>query len=483
MEIDTPVRLKLSSLLRSRLPFVIAVLWVLAFFPTFIDLFHRWVRWDSELAHGIPVMVIFFYLVWKSAPWEQSYGRLDAFHSAPASVLLLSLSWFLAYAINIQIIEQLLLIPLLAAILATVFGWRSVFEQRFLLLFLIFAIPVWGSLNGLLLYGANAVVGELVRFIEMPALIKGSSIYIPYGHILIADGCSGLRYFVIAITLAYLMGYLNGYREKQLAVLIVIAAILGLVTNWLRIFILITIGYYTKMESSLMQDHELFGWALFALICLPAIYFAPVVKRAEPERGPQVSVTLGGLKLILLVVLTAIGPVLALLATLALSSGVQERPVETATRGDIDSMPMMVKAPAGGYTEVTRVDSGIYRQIDRYRREDINDKLVPYLPRLFDNQSWQQYSRQTIDIGTRQVVEAIFQEKNRSLRVAQLQWFVVGDYPTHSPVVAKLLQVPAVIQGQNEFQIITLQLECQTRDCEEARRRLRAKAQDMIRGA
>src|SRR5690606_37908570 len=66
------------------------------------------------------------------------------------------------------------------------------------------------------------------------------------------------------------------------------AVLLALLTNWLRIFLLVVIGYQTEMKSSLMEDHEFFGWVLFALVMLPAIYYAPVLppKAASHTESP-----------------------------------------------------------------------------------------------------------------------------------------------------------------------------------------------------
>src|SRR5690606_381360 len=198
------------------------------------------------------------------------------------------LFWFLSHTLNIYIIEQLVLLPLFALTLAAVYGLSNVITHRFLLALPIFAIPVWDQLNNSLVDLSSTVVGKLVRLVDMPAMIDGNSIFIPYGHILIADGCSGLRYFVIALAMGYIIAYLNHYGERRLAITLAIAALIGLVANWIRIFILILVGYQTQSPSGLMKDHEYFGWILFALLCIPAIYFAPVVhKQRVQELRPE----------------------------------------------------------------------------------------------------------------------------------------------------------------------------------------------------
>lgn len=461
------------------LPTLIAGLWFILFGFTFIDLWQRWVQWDGALAHGIPVILIFFGLLWRTGEWQRQHWLKPALEMSLSAIALLgtSLLWFLAYAVNIQIIEQLLLLPALIFGYAMVFGWKTVFHHRFLLLFPIFAIPIWGSLNGLLLNGASLVVGELVRLIEMPALIQGNSIYIPYGHILIADGCSGLRYFVIALTLAYLIAYLNGYSEPKLLLTLVIAAVLGLVTNWIRIFVLIVIGYHTRMESSLMEDHELFGWLLFGAICLPAIYWAPVHRhdstRFNAEGGPSVippalvPVSLG---------IMVIGPLLGMLLNWSFEATASQSSNELPSSRSVN-MPLTVTAPKGAHTVTNRFKESIFVREDSYRRNYLDEKLVPYLPRLYDHEMWLQVSDEVHSIGGYSVSYQTFMQKAGGKRVAQLQWFSVGGHITASPVEAKLLQIPATLRGQNVFSIKTVQAICRADNCERVYRLLVQRAE------
>lgn len=477
MEIESSSNSRMIAASRY-LPTLIASLWVILFGATFFDLWRRWVQWDGALAHGIPVILIFFGLLWKTAQWPRQHWFAPTFEITLSAFALLgtTLLWFLAYAVNIQIIEQLLLLPALIFAYALVYGWKTVFHHRILLLFPIFAIPIWGSFNGLLLNGASLVVGELVRLFEMPALIQGNSIYIPYGHILIADGCSGLRYFVIALTLAYLIGYLNGYREPKLFLTLVIAAILGLITNWIRIFVLIVIGYHTKMESSLMSDHELFGWILFGAICLPAIYFAPVLRRdnAQAHAGGRpralspilVSSSIG---------VMAMGPLLGFLLSISFDA-IATKSTDEAFNAQ-SSMPVPVAAPKGGRAAVKRLQDGVFIRTDVYHRNYLDEKLVPYLPRLFDHEVWLKTTDEVRKVGRRSVSYQVLSEKAGNKRVVQLQWFSVGGHITANRVEAKLLQIPATLRGQNVFSITTMQARCRSGGCEYAEQSLMQQAE------
>ncbi|WP_232522347.1 exosortase/archaeosortase family protein [Marinimicrobium alkaliphilum] len=456
---------------------MIALGWVVLFFTTFQDLWGRWTRWDSEMAHGIPTFLVFFYLLWRSLPWNAPSQplRIVEYGLTLGVIVLLVFVWAVAYAVNIQIIEQLLLVPILLSVFAAIYGWKVVFVHRFVLLFPVFAIPIWGSFNNILLEMASLVVGEMVRWIEIPAVIRGNSIHIPFGQILIADGCSGIRYFVIALTLAYLIGCLNNYREGRMAALLMIGALLGLMTNWVRIFVLILIGYRTEMQSSLMQDHELFGWILFAAICIPAIYFAPVVKAKAMAHDMPDRAVLPARRGIMLGLCVLVGPLLALYFSAQASSSFGNRAGDEASSMNVQgpSMPMTVRAPPGAVTSVERSE-GVFVRKDHYRRQSMDDKLVPYIPRLFDHQFWHRGETFSFEHEGFSYTLSEFSAVSERRAVVQVQWFRIGDIKTNSVPHAKVLQVPAVFRGINDFYIFTLQAECTRGGCESARERIEA---------
>jgi exosortase len=449
------------------IPLLVVGIFVVFFFNTFQELYARWIKWDEALSHGLLVVGVFLFLLFKSLPWRAQNQSTPLFFSICAMVAFLSLGWFLFNALNIFILEQLILLPLFALALAAIFGFQTAFQHRLLLLLPIFAIPIWDQLTNILVNLSASVVGEMVRLVKMPAIIDGNSIYIPYGHILIADGCSGLRYLVISLAIGYIIGCLNRYDEKRMLVVLAVAATIGLMANWIRIFILILVGYQTKMQSSLMSDHEYFGWLLFGLLCLPAIYFAPVVK-AKPETHEQNPSE--KTKLVFPLIALSVGP----LAALMINVQPQVNPWSDHIPNNLqpsspNSMPIPLRLPENGYNEnayaLVATDRA-YIQLSQYQRHADSDKLVPYMTHLYDTEAWSPADKITVNNLPFQII--VLREKGGLRRVAQAQWFITGDHQTATIREAKLMQIPALLTGKNRFVVVTIQSECGSTNCDNA---------------
>jgi len=151
---------------------------------------------------------------------------------------------------------------------------KSYFKQNiFPLIFFIFAVPFWEFLNPLLLNLTTVAVTYLLDFTPIIAFMDGNRIELPYGILEIAGGCSGLRYFEIGLALSVFAVYSERLSLKLKFLVLIIAMLLGIVTNWLRVLSLIYVGYESKMTSSLMNDHEIHGLIVFMLVIAPLLYF------------------------------------------------------------------------------------------------------------------------------------------------------------------------------------------------------------------
>ncbi len=465
MEDNNNHHLKPHDVYLKLLPVFLVILISLLHQETIQSLFVRWIKWDESLSHGLIIIGLFLYFLFSIAPIRvqpQSKG-LQIFFLATLGAF--SIIWYLANLINLQIIEQLSLLFLIACTFVCVFGAQILRQEIILLLLPIYAIPIWDQLVNPLVNLSGFMVGKMVQQINIAAVIDNNSIFIPYGEIIIADGCSGLRYFTISLAIAYIISYLNGYSIKKTLVALCFAALIGLLSNWIRIFILVIVGYESQMQSSLMSDHEYFGWGLFALIVFPAIYFAPVIKRETPiSTQGHIAPSVAAIAAPLLVL--CIGPALSHFFHITPSeSKIPDKIPHEYTPILTKKMPISIEAGTPAKIESALDGNQVFVQINHYQRKDSNEKLVPYIARLYDNTRWSIISEHSHETDAFSFKIQIFRNKHTGIIVAQTQWFDVAGMTTSNYSTAKLLQIPAIIGGHNNFSMYTLQSICASSDC------------------
>lgn len=143
-----------------------------------------------------------------------------------------------------------------------------------------FISPVWGSLIGPLQYIAVVITKFVMQLTHIPVFVDGNFIQIPQGVFEIAEGCSGLRYFIVSIALSTLLCHLHLRRVRNMLLLTLCAIIGAILVNGIRIVLIILIGYYTDMQSSIVKDHNMFGWFLYIPFIIVLFY---LVGRLEPH--------------------------------------------------------------------------------------------------------------------------------------------------------------------------------------------------------
>ena len=239
--------------------------------------------WQSSLAyaHGWLIVLVSLYLCTEVA------GRLQpVVRPAPrflAALALAALAYGVAGFASVEIGQQLLLPVLCLGLAATVYGADGLVRLAFPILYLWFAIPLWDFLVPVLQRLTVLANGVALALAGVPAAIDGDFVRVPAGLFEVAGGCSGEHFFVVALAIGTLYAYLrdDGWRRTLLAVALAVA--LALVTNWLRVFVIIVRGNQTAMQTSLIKDHYWFGWWLFAAAL--AVYFL-LMHRLNPTPLP-----------------------------------------------------------------------------------------------------------------------------------------------------------------------------------------------------
>ncbi|MGK0299019.1 MAG: exosortase, partial [Gammaproteobacteria bacterium] len=244
----------------------------ISFQETLSKLLSRWLVFDESYGHGLLVVATSLFLILrKLAMTGQKYLKPNWLYVFP--LLLSCLILTLSMNIGVELLQFVLLPLLILFSFALIAGTAQAKTIIVPLGLLYFAVPIWDYLNNTLVEVTSAVVQYMVQLSGITAFITGNSIFIPSGEIVIAAGCSGLRYFIIGTFLGVLSSYLDFISLKRQLLLITTVILLSLVANWVRVYGITLIAYFSEMQSPLVSDHEVLGWVLFMSFMMPIFYF------------------------------------------------------------------------------------------------------------------------------------------------------------------------------------------------------------------
>jgi len=456
-----------DNLPQSRPYLVVTAIAVLIFYPTWIRLAEAWLEFEQATAHGLATAIIFLGLLLIHPPVHAiSHKQLKPYRLAGAALLIATtLIWALMELVRIDTLTYLML-P--AGLITTVWALLGLARTLTFLpyaLLLSLSLPILAAIVPALVDLASVVVGTWVGWFGMTALIEGNSITLPYGRLIIADGCSGYRYFAMSIMLAMMTSILNDYRWRGWLITLLVAGTLGLIANWVRITILVVVAYETDMQSDMLSDHDTMGWIVFAVFVLPALYFSPVRKRKAGENPTSKVSVFNKTGIIAVVVAIALGPIAL---TIMQRSGLPVSPwtlelsgAKPAKTGDL---PIALDLPETLSQQAWRAGD-LWMLLAQSQKTISDEKLVPYLPQMFDTSLWQ--LQETLQPGLRRYRNIMTREQ-----IIIGQRFQIGSQRSWTYKEAKLLQIPALLARENQFAVILFQMKCKLRSCDLAKEKV-----------
>lgn len=271
---------------------LVPVLIVLALcWPSVVRLHELWTGgYESALTHGYLIALVCLFLLWRNtravpvSAWRPDLRALIPFGALGTVWMFFMLAGAAAPGI-------LLLPPLLLAAIWTCCGAAVARRALFPVAYLWFATPLLLVLTSPLQALTIEVVELLLRLGGVPALIDGHIVRVPSGTFAIEHGCSGIHFFVVALALGALMGELRNDPPRRRIYLLALAALLALLTNWVRVFVVIVVGHVTHMQHYLITSSHLgFGWFLFAIAMVAFLvlerYVPTTTGRSEPAIEP-----------------------------------------------------------------------------------------------------------------------------------------------------------------------------------------------------
>lgn len=213
-------------------------------------------------------------------------------------VLGLSPSWFwvatftvasvgvqLGSLMHVQLIQFSFLIVAFVAIPLSLYGVnqaddKTPVESYFPAIYGLIALPVWDFINPVFRLASLKATELFLSLSPITHYIEGFRIELASGVFVVDGGCSGLRYMVSALAIALLYAYLYFSKWRTRLYCVASLLVLALVGNWLRIILIVVIGYLTDMKSPLVNDHATFGWVIFAILL---VMWLVAMNRHEPQ--------------------------------------------------------------------------------------------------------------------------------------------------------------------------------------------------------
>ncbi|HEY0930685.1 MAG TPA: EpsI family protein [Gemmatimonas sp.] len=461
-------------------------------FALFLGLSPSWLWfpsvWASNREHGFAIAALCGWLLWRERRQLQGWS--------PERLLwpllgIASIAWWAAFTADIQVVHLLLTPVILWLWLGATAGQRALRATAPAALTFLLAIPVWEALVPLLQTMTVLFCRAVLSMTSIQFTIRDNSIMLPFGVLEVADSCSGLNFVMVGTTVGAAYAHLFVSERRWQWRIVASATALSILANWIRVLGLVVIAHRTRMQSSLMQDHEMYGWTIFLVALLT---FFMVARRLEQRMEHPLTMAapapdtagMGQPPLASIMPVTAIavlGP--ALVAVLAVLPAAETPAVGVDVANgrsigiapgsqwtvSIDSAPTAFEPHFAGSSRVSRqfVDNGMTVQVDQfhYAQQKHGAEATSYENHIApDSMIVQRRTVGPLDNSLRIVQQTAIREAS-DVRIVW-SWYRIGGIETPSSTKAKLLQILAAIRRRRDADVVLVSARCKGAECDAA---------------
>jgi len=248
-----------------KMPLVLTALvlgWVVVgYWKTVESMVGIWER-SETFAHGFVVLPIALWLIWRQR------GRVAADSPCPSrpalwALLPIGCAWLAGSLAAANALAQLALVALLVFCVPALLGWQVARKLAFPLGFLVFAVPLGEFLIPLLMDWTARFTVLGLRLSGVPVYQDGLEFVIPSGNWSVVEACSGIRYLIASLMAGTLFAYLNFHSLKRRLAFIAVSAVVPIVANWVRAYLIVMIGHLSGNRLATGVDHLIYGWLFF----------------------------------------------------------------------------------------------------------------------------------------------------------------------------------------------------------------------------
>lgn len=253
---------------RAALPALVVTLLLIGvgYLETGTAIVGTWYR-SATYAHGFVVVPISLWLVWR---------KREALRAAEPHPWLLPLpflavagfAWLLGEFGAVNAMSQGALVAMLVLSVPALLGREVARILIFPMAFLAFAVPIGDFLLPTLMDRTADFTIWALRLSGVPVYREGLLLVIPTGRWSIVEACSGVRYLIASLMVGTLFAYLNYHANWRRCVFIGISAVVPIIANWIRAYLIVLIGHLSNNKLAVGVDHLIYGWLFFGVVML-----------------------------------------------------------------------------------------------------------------------------------------------------------------------------------------------------------------------
>ena len=235
---------------------------------------------NETYTHGFLIFPIAAWLIWRKRE------ILSAMSPEPAwpglfPFLLLAVIWQLGHQADVMAVQQYGLIGMIVASSWIILGKKIFYQISFPLFFLFLSVPIGDALIPALMNFTADFTVDALQLTGIPVYREGTFFSLPDGNWSVVEACSGLRYLISSLTLGILYAYLTYHSLFRKLVFILFSALVPILANGVRAYMIVMIGHLAGMRYATGIDHLIYGWIFFGLVMLLLFWIGSFFKEKE----------------------------------------------------------------------------------------------------------------------------------------------------------------------------------------------------------
>ncbi len=432
------------------------VLWVLIYHQTLLSMVAIW--WRSEtFTHGFLIFPISLYLI---------YQKRERFNSTPkqhsfvfmALLFLTVLLWVVANAVDVLVIQQLMVVLMLPLIVGSLYGFALVKQYLFPFFYLLFAVPMGEFLVPKLQQITAIITVFGLELSQIPVFYEGFFISVPAGDFEVAVACSGIRYLIASLALGTLYAYLMYTSYLKRGIFMLASLLVPIIANGIRAYGIVLIAQLSDMKYATGLDHLIYGWLFFGFVIFILFYIGSFWEdkpEAEPEhreneqaKSPEIitknqKLILSGIAFIMLT-----GPGYALWMSSqqqANSQSTLQAPSLTENWHPVENMdsrwtPVFINSDKEIRVDYKNKETNnvVYFYKNEYLFEQQGKELINMDNMFYDIKQWIRVDHKIQAVGSDTVIE--YTVRSNQGKIIIWGWYeVMGIRLTH-PMLIKIIQ-------------------------------------------